>query len=88
MANNVGTTSVKLSRTIGQTTEFDTADEWSSITMITGDMDLGAIIYDGDGTMGVCTGFSRNEEQNPIYVITTMSLNTEIDVQAILSQSY
>lgn len=88
MANNVGVTSEKLPRIIGETMDFDTASEWSSITMITGELDLGCFIFDEDGTMGVCSGFSRDENDNPIYTVRTSTLNTEIDVQNTLSKSY
>lgn len=88
MANNVGITSEKLPRTIGDTMEFDTTSELTSITLITGEMDLGCMIFDEDGTMGVCTGFRRDSNNNPIYTIQTTTLNTEIDVQSILSKSY
>lgn len=88
MANNVGITTESLPRTIGQTMDFDTTGEWNSITMISGQLDLGAIIFDENGTMGVCSNFTRDENNNPIYTIRTMTLDTQIDVQAILGKSY
>lgn len=88
MANNIGITTESLPRVIGQTMDFDTTGEWSSITMFSGQLDLGAIIFDEKGTMGVCAGFSRDENSNPIYTIRTTTLNTQIDIQSILSQSY
>mgnify|MGYP001851193221 CR=1 FL=1 len=88
MANNIGITTENLPRTIGQTMDFDTTGEWNSITMISGQLDLGAIIFDENGTMGVCSGFTRDENNNPIYTIRTMTLDTQIDVQAILGKSY
>ena len=88
MANNVGITTENLPRTIGQTMDFDTTGEWNSITMISGQLDLGAIIFDENGTMGVCSSFTRDENNNPIYTIRTMTLDTQIDVQAILGKSY
>lgn len=88
MANNVGITTENLPRTIGQTIDFDTTGEWNSITMISGQLDLGAIIFDENGTMGVCSNFTRDENNNPIYTIRTMTLDTQIDVQAILGKSY
>lgn len=88
MANNIGVTTEVLPRTIGQTIEFDTTGEWSSITMFSGQLDLGAIVFDGNGTMGVCSEFNRDENNNPIYTIRTTTLNTQIDVQAILSKRY
>ena len=88
MANNGGITTENLPRTIGQTMDFDTTGEWNSITMISGQLDLGAIIFDENGTMGVCSNFTRDENNNPIYTIRTMTLDTQIDVQAILGKSY
>ena len=88
MSNNIGITSETLPRVIGQTMDFDTTGEWNSITMISGQLDLGAIIFDNDGTMGVCSEFTRDENNNPIYTIKTTTLNTQIDVQAILGKNY
>ena len=88
MANNIGVTTKKLPRTIGETIDFDTTDEWTSVTMITGELDLGCMVFDGDGTMGVCSGFRRDDNNNPIYTIRTSTLNTEIDIDGILAQSY
>lgn len=88
MANNIGITTETLPRVIGQTLDFDTTGEWNSITMFSGQLDLGAIIFDEDGTMGVCSGFKRDESNNPIYTIKTTTLNTQIDIQAILGKSY
>lgn len=88
MSNNIGITSETLPRVIGQTIDFDTTGEWNSITMISGQLDLGAIIFDNDGTMGVCSDFTRDENNNPIYTIKTTTINTQIDVQAILGKSY
>jgi len=85
MANNVGVTSTSLSRTIGNTT---TITDVSTITMLTGYADVGCMLFDSTGTMGVCTSFTRDLQDNPSYVFRTCSLNTEIDIQSILSQSY
>ena len=88
MSNNIVITTETLPRTIGQTVEFDTTGEWNSITMISGQLDLGAIIFDEDGTTGVCSEFTRDENNNPIYTVRTTTLNTQIDIQAILGKSY
>ena len=88
MSNNIGITSETLPRVIGQTIDFDTTGEWNSITMISGQLDLGAIIFDNDGTMGVCSDFTRDENNNPIYTIKTTTINTQIDIQTILGKSY
>lgn len=85
MANNIGTISTTLSRTIGNTT---TITNGAAITVVSGFADVGFIAFDNDGTMGVCTSFTRDQQDNPIYVFRTCSLNTEIDVQSILSEEY
>jgi len=85
MANNIGTVSTTLSRTIGQTTTITNA---AAITAVSGFADVGFIAFDNDGTMGVCTSFTRDQQDNPSYVFRTCSLNTEIDIQSILGQSY
>lgn len=85
MANNIGTIGTTLSRTIGGTTTITNVSE---ITSMSGYADVGFIGFDNDGTMGVCISFTRDSHDNPIYVFRTCSLNTEIDVNAILSQSY
>lgn len=88
MANNIGVTTEILPRIIGQTVDFDTIAEWNSTTMISGQLDLGTILFDNNGTMGVCSEFHRDENNNPIYTIRTTTLDTQIDIQAILSKDY
>lgn len=85
MANNIGTISTTLSRTIGETI---TVTDGSLLTSVSGYVDVGFIAFDNDGTMGVCTSFERDENDEPIYIFRTCTLNTEIDVQNILSQNY
>ena len=85
--NNIGliNSTVKFSRTIGQTINVTNP---SLINSISGSMDVGFIAFDVDGTMAVCTSFTRDQQDNPIYTFKTTSLNTEIDITNILSQSY
>lgn len=85
MSNNIGVTSTTLSRTIGNTTTINGA---GTITALSGYIDVGFMVFDDDGTMGICTSFTRDANEQPVYVFRTCSLNTEIDVQNILSQSY
>jgi hypothetical protein len=85
MVNNIGTISSTLSRTIGNTV---TVTDASTITAVTGYVDVGFIVFDNTGTMGVCTSFTRDSQDNPTYVFRTCSLNTEIDIQSILLQRY
>ena len=85
MANNIGVTSATLSRTIGNIT---TITDPTAVTAITGYVDVGFMVFDNYGTMGICTSFTRDQQDNPNYSFRTCSLNTEIDIQNILSQSY
>ena len=85
MANNIGVTSATLSRTIGNSTTINNA---ANITAISGYVDVGFMVFDSDGTLGICTSFTRDANDQPIYAFRTCSLNTEIDIQSMLSQSY
>jgi len=85
MANNIGTVSTTLSRTIGNTTTITNA---SLITAVSGFADVGFIAFDNNGTVGICTSFTRDAQDNPTYIFRTCSLNTEIDIQSILNESY
>ena len=85
MANNIGVTSATLSRTIGNTI---TVTDPSTVNAISGYVDVGFLVFDGNGTMGICTSFTRDSQDNPSYVFRTCSLDTDIDIQAVLSQSY
>lgn len=86
MANNIGTIgTVKLSRTIGGTITITDA---SLVTAMSGFVDVGFIGFDTDGTMGVCTSFTRDQQDNPNYIFRTCSLDTQIDIQNILAQRY
>lgn len=85
MANNIGTIGTLLSRTIGDTITVTNA---SQITATSGYVDVGFIAFDNNGTVGVCTSFTRDSQDNPTYVFRTCSLNTEIDIQSMLSASY
>lgn len=85
MINNIGTISTTLPRTIGNTI---TVTDASTITIVSGFIDVGFIVFDNDGTIAICTSFTRDAQDNPVYVFKTQSLNTEIDIQNILSQNY
>ena len=88
MANNIGTTTQTFSRTIGDTTIISDPLNESLISMISGQLGIGAMIFDGTGTMGICTAFSLNANQRYDYSFRTSSLNTEIDIHALLGKSY
>ena len=56
--------------------------------MIAGQLDTGAIITDEDGTIGVVVSYATDANNKLVYTIRTTSVNTEIDIQEILSESY
>ena len=85
MTNNVGTVSTNLSRTIGETTTITDA---TSITAVAGFVDVGFIGFDNKGTIGICTSFTRDTQDRPTYIFKTCSLDTQIDIDYILSQPY
>ena len=88
MANNIGTTTQTLGRTIGSQTIISDPLNESRISMMSGQLGIGAMIFDGSGTMGICTAFTLNANQRYDYSFRTSSLNNEIDVQTMLSLSY
>ena len=57
MSNNIGWITRKLSRTIGDEITITSPDE---VNTISGELDVGYIVYDDDGTMGVCSEFTRD----------------------------
>lgn len=85
MSNNVGWITEKLPRIIGEEITITSPDKFD---IISGEPDVGFIVYDDDGTIGICSQFTRDESGNPSYKIKTTSLNTEIDIQNILSKNY
>lgn len=88
MANNVGVTTQTFNRTIGGTTSIIDPLNQGLITMMAGQLGVGAMIFDGNGTMGICTAFALDENQRYSYSFRTSSLNTEIDIQTLLGRSY
>lgn len=85
MSNNIGVISTLLPRVIGGTLNIT---DPSVLNAVSGEVDVGFIVFDNNGTMGVCTAFTRDDSGLPTYTFRTASLNTEIDVQNILSQEY
>ena len=55
MGNNVGLTTKTLPRIIGDTITYNMGTESTTIIIISGMMDVGCLLFDSDGTMGVCT---------------------------------
>ena len=79
MVNNVGKTSKKLDTELGRQTTYDTGDE---IEIISGELGLGFLVFDPDGTVGVITNFIN--ENN--FMVTTHAIS--IDIEKILNLSY
>ena len=79
MVNNVGTTNQTLTATLGATNSF-TSD--SSITIISGELGKGFLLFDAAGTLGVISTYTS--ENN--FVVTTYALS--IDVPTILNLDY
>ena len=88
MVNNIGTTTETLSRTIGNTISVTDPLNTNKISMITGQLDIGVILTDSNGTIGIVISYTTDTNNKLVYTIRTTSINTEIDVQEILSESY
>lgn len=79
MVNNVGKTTEILDTRLGATNSF-TSNE--SITTISGELGTGYLLFDSQGTLGVISSFS--DENN--FIVTTYALS--LDIQKILSLDY
>ena len=88
MINNIGSTTLTLSTTIGNTTEAIDPINTSAITMISGELAVGAIITDTNGTIASVISYRVNDNQNYVYTLRTISAYTEIDVETVLKAEY
>lgn len=79
MVNNIGTTTKTLNKNLGETTANVYA---SDITILTGELELGSLVFDEDGTLGVISSFTSQNE----FVVKTYALS--IDIETILGGSY
>lgn len=79
MVNNVGTTKQTLNTKLGEQNLFSTSDD---ITVITGEIDKGFLVFDPVGTLGVITSYTSETE----FIVTTHALS--IDINSILSLNY
>lgn len=79
MVNNVGKTNKVLSKNLGETTTFTSKED---ITLLTGELGTGLLVFDSAGTLGAISTFT--DENN--FVVTTYALS--IDISAILGLSY
>ena len=88
MINNIGSTTLTLSTTIGNTTEAIDPINTSTITMISGELAVGAIITDTSGTVATVVSYELNSNQNYVYTLRTITTKTEFDVETILNAEY
>lgn len=88
MINNIGSTTITLSTTIGETTEAVDPISTSAIVMIAGELAVGAIITDTSGTVATVISFRLDVNQNYVYTLKTISTYTEYDVEPILNAEY
>lgn len=80
MVNNIAKTTKTLNTTLGETTSFTTSD---NLTIITGELGTGLLIFDSAGTVGVISTFTDTQSD---FMVTTYALS--IDIPTILSLSY
>ena len=79
MVNNVGKTTKTLSTNLGESTSFTSED---NITIMTGELGKGFLVFDPIGTLGVISSFT--DEHN--FMVTTYALS--IDIPSILNLEY
>lgn len=79
MVNNIGKTNKTLSTNLGEKTSFTNKED---VTLITGEIGLGLLIFDSAGTLGVISEFT--DENN--FIVTTYALS--IDISTILGLNY
>lgn len=80
MVNNVARTTKTLSTTLGGTVTFTPSD---NLTIMTGELGTGLLIFDSAGTLGVVTTFVDDESN---FTVTTYAIS--IDVQTLLEATY
>lgn len=78
MVNNIGKTTKTLSTDLGANTQFTEDD----ITIITGGISQGLLIFDTNGTLGVVS----NYESETNFTVTTYAVS--IDIPTILNLKY
>ena len=79
MVNNIGKTTQTLSTNLGETTSFTSQD---SITILTGELGIGFLMFDSAGTLGVISTFNSEND----FIVITYALS--IDISTILNLDY
>ncbi len=80
MVNNIAKTTKILNTNLGQTTSFTPSD---NLTIMTGELGLGLLIFDSAGTIGIISTFTDVQSN---FTVTTYALS--IDISTILGLSY
>lgn len=86
--NNIGITEHTLPIEIGETTTFGGEIEIASIGITSGELGIGFILFDTNGTFAICTSVSADDNNNVLYTFTTKSLSSEKYIQNTLSKNY
>lgn len=79
MVNNVGKTNKTLSTNLGEATTFTSKED---ITLLTGELGAGLLVFDSAGTLGSISTFTNEND----FIVTTYALS--LDVPTILGLSY
>lgn len=79
MVNNVGKTNKTLNTNLGGTTSFTNKED---ITLLTGELGTGLLIFDSTGTLGAISTFTNEND----FIVTTYALS--LDIPTILSLNY
>lgn len=79
MVNNIGKTTQILSTNLGEETSFTSQD---LVTILTGELGVGFLMFDSAGTLGVISTFNSEND----FIVTTYALS--IDISTILSLNY
>ena len=80
MVNNIAKTTKTLNTTLGGTTSFTPND---NLTIMTGELGTGLLIFDSSGTLGAVSTFTDAESN---FIVTTYAIS--IDVQSLLEATY
>lgn len=79
MVNNIGKTTQNLSANLGEAVTFSSNE---TITVFTGEIGKGFLVFDPVGTLGVVSEY----ESETNFTVTTFAIS--IDIQTILTEKY
>lgn len=79
MVNNIAKTEQTLSKNLGESIQFSSKED---ITLLTGELGTGLLVFDSSGTLGAISEFT--DENN--FKVTTYALS--LDIPTILNLNY